>query len=342
MGHLSIVIESSLQKMIKKGAVLVKVGDSNCRPSKKWADILADALSIRKGDLVFPWVVKSTQTGFSYQFKASDSAYLVNERGYRIGIPVESVYLRAKAHLPEGTALDFFPNKPSDGILWNAIGKKSLRRGRAITHQTPQEDGLMLRMLGSFTDFQRSSSGHDLEPCVTSFVYKSGLEVSAQGKISSLELNSDRWTKRGLFRWEKALEASLVSVLGTTNQRGFMEALGFPKAKIVWFANYLTYGVQGGSIDLLLVFRDGDIDKVVVVELKKDGLTPKSFQKAVKQVKDYSLYVEKAFKSFGEKVETIPVVVSGIRKKPQRPLPNDGVLHILYQVNKGSLIFCRA
>lgn len=342
MGHLPIVTESSLQRMVAKGAVLVKVGEADCRPSRKWADILADALSIRKGDLVFPWVVKSKQTGFAYQFKASDSAHLVNEPGYHIGIPVESVYQHVQTHLPEGTALDFFPDKPSAGILWNAIGKKSLRRGRAITHQTPQEDRLMLRMLGSLAGCRRPSSGHDLRQCVTSFVSKSGLEVSAKGKIESLELHSDRWTKGGLFRWEKALEASLVSVLGTKNQRGFMDALGMPTAKVVWFANYMTYGVQGGSIDLLLLIRDGNVDKVVVVELKKDGLAPKSFLNAIKQVKDYSRYVEKAFRSFGKEVVTVPVVVSGFRMKPQRPLPTDGVLHVLYQVNKGGPIFCRA
>ena len=85
MGHLPIVSESSLTLMIKKGAVLVMVPRADCRPSQKWADILADALCIRKGDPVFPWVVKSKQTGFSYQFKASDSAYLVDEPGYHIG-----------------------------------------------------------------------------------------------------------------------------------------------------------------------------------------------------------------------------------------------------------------
>ena len=339
MGHLPIVSESSLEDMIKKGAVLVKVPRADCRPSQKWADILADALCIRKGDPVFPWVVKSKQTGFSYQFKASDSAYLVDEPGYHIGIPVEPVYQQRHSHLTEGTALDFFPKSPGDGILWNAIGKKSLRRGRAITHQTPQEDILMLRMLGALTECRRPSSGQDLVPCVTSFVSRSGVEVSAKGKITSLELHSDKWTEDGHFRWEKALEASLVSVLGTKEQEGFMEALGMPKAKVLWFANYLTYGVQGGSIDLLLLVRDGGVNKALVIELKKGGLAPKPFRKAVAQVRAYSLYVEKAFRSFGEKIDTVPVVVSGLRNRPQQPLPADGVTHILYQVKKGSIVY---
>lgn len=342
MGHLPIVTEGSLELMINKGAVLVKVPRADCRPSQKWADILADALCIRKGDCVFPWVVKSRQTGFSYQFRASDSAYLVDEPGYHIGIPVEPVYRQRQKHLTEGTALDFFPNSPGEGILWNAIGKKSLRRGRAITHQTPHEDRLMIEMLGALTDFRRPSAGQDLQPCVTSFVSKSGVKVSSRGKIASLELHSDKWTEDGHFRWEKALEASLVSVLGTNEQEGLMEALGMPKAKVIWFANYLTYGVQGGSIDLLLLVRDGDINKVVVIELKKDGLAPKPFQKALKQVKDYSRYVEKAFRSFGKKVVTVPVIVSGIRMKPQRPLAAVGVMHVLYKIDKGSLVFLRA
>jgi hypothetical protein len=342
MGHLPIVSESSLKMMIKKGAVLVMVPGADCKPSQKWADILADALCIRKGDPVFPWVVKSKQTGFSYQFKASDSAYLVSETGYHIGIPVEPVYQQRQSHLTEGKALDFFPNSPGDGILWNAIGKKSLRRGRAITHQTPNEDKLILGMLGALTDCLRPSAGHDLEPCVSSFVSKSGVEVSALGKIASLELHSDKWTEDGHFRWEKALEASLVSMLGTKEQKGFMTAIGMPKAKVIWFANYLTYGVQGGSIDLLLLVRDRSVNKAVVIELKKGGLAPKPFQKAVAQVKAYSLYVEKAFRSFGEKIIIVPVVVSGLRSSPQQPLPCDGVMHILYQVEKGSIVYRKA
>jgi CRISPR/Cas system-associated exonuclease Cas4 (RecB family) len=177
---------------------------------------------------------------------------------------------------------------------------------------------------------------------VTSFVSKSGVEVSARGKIASLELHSDKWTEDGHFRWEKALEASLVSVLGTKEQEGFMAALGMPKAKIIWFANYLTYGVQGGSIDLLLLVRDGAVNKAVVIELKKGGLAPKPFRKAVAQVKAYSLYVEKAFRSFGEKIDTVPVVVSGLRNSPQQPLPGDGVMHILYRVEKGSIVYREA
>ena len=111
------------------------------------------------------------------------------------------------------------------------------------------------------------------------------------------------------------------------------------KAKVIWFANYLTYGVQGGSIDLLLLVRDGPANKAVVIELKKGGLAQKPFRKAVAQVKDYSLYVEKAFRSFGEKIVTVPVVVSGLRNRPQRPLPNDGVMHVLYQIRNGSIVY---
>ena len=97
---------------------------------------------------------------------------------------------------------------------------------------------------------------------------------------------------------------------------------------------YVLYGVQGGSIDLLLLVRDGAVNRALVIELKKGGLAPKSFRKALAQVRAYSLYVEKAFRSFGEEIVSVPVLVSGLRKRPQQPLPDDGVLHILYQIKK--------
>jgi len=62
----------------------------------------------------------------------------------------------------------------------------------------------------------------------------------------------------------------------------------------------------------------------------------------VAQVKAYSLYVEKAFRSFGEKIVTVPVVVSGLRNRPQQPLPGDGVTHILYQIKKGRIVYREA
>lgn len=339
MGHLPIVNEGSLVLMIRKGAVLVMVPGVDCKPSQKWADILADALCIRKGDSIYPWMVKSKQTGFSYQFTASDSAFLVNEDGYHIGIPVEPVYQQRESHLTEGTALDFFPNSPSGGILWNAIGKKSLRRGRAITHQTPLEDALMLELLRPMTSCRSNKSGSNLGPCPSSFVAKTCLSTSRDGKIASLDLDSPKWSKDGHFRWEKALEACLISALGTRAQQGFLDALGMPKAKVIWFANYLTYGVQGGSIDVLVLVRDEGVEKVLVIELKKDGLAPKPLKKAVAQVKAYSKYVEKAFKSFGVKTTTVPVVVSGQRKNAHSPDPRDGVRHVLYQIERGSVVY---
>jgi hypothetical protein len=131
-------------------------------------------------------------------------------------------------------------------------------------------------------------------------------------------------------------------VLGTDQQQGFLDALGMPKAQVIWFANYLTYGVQGGSIDLLVLVRDAGVEKVLVVELKKGGLAPKPLRNAVAQVKAYARYVEKAFGAFGATIKTIPIVVSGNRRNIHRPDPRDGVRHVLYQVEKGSVVYREA
>jgi hypothetical protein len=342
MGHLPIVDDRSLDEMIEKGAVLVKVPYADCRPSQKWADILADALCIRSGDYIFPWLVKSKQTGFSYQFRAADSAFLVEEPGYPVAVPVESSYRKRSARLHEGNALDFFPDSPGVGILWNAIGKKSLRRGRAITHQTPGEDNLMLRKLGELRSVRAQSRRPKLASCVPSRVAKAGVNISSAGRIAGLDLISGKWHTKGHFRWEKALEAYLISILGTKSQRAFLAALGLPKAKVIWFSNYLTYGVQGGSIDLLMLVRNGGTVTAIIIELKKDGLGQKPLARAVDQVHAYALYVEKAFTSFGQKVRIFPVIVSGWRSKPLRPSAKEGVAHILYQVKDGKVGFSPA
>ena len=246
MGHLPIVDKDSLELMIRKRAVLVKVPGEHCKPSQKWADILADALCVRKGDHVYPWMVKSKKAGFSYRFIASDSAFLVDEDEYHIGIPVESIYQQSSSHLSERSALELFPRSPGDGILWNAIGKKSLRRGRAITHQTLKEDRLMRELLRPMASCRPEKSPEELGSCTPSFDAKAGVRSSPNGKITALDLDSPKWSKDGHFRWEKALEASLISVLGTDQQQGFLDALGLPKAQVIWFANYLTRASRAG------------------------------------------------------------------------------------------------
>ncbi len=342
MGHLPIVTESSLRLMIRKRAVLVKVPAADCRPSQKWADILADALCVRKGDRIYPWMVQSKEAGFSHQFVAADSAFLVNEPKYPVGIPVECAYLQNCSHLSEADALDLFPGHRGGGILWNAIGKKSLRRGRAITHQTPLEDGLIQSLLNPSQGRLSHGAGDVLTPCAPSFAQKAGVRTSRRGKIVALDLDSLRWSRSAHFRWEKALEACLISVLGTKGQRQFLDAVGMPEAKVLWFANYLTYGVQGGSIDLLVIVRDAGVEKVLVIELKKGGLTPTPLRRAISQVKAYAKYVQKAFHSFGVKAKTVPVVVSGFRKNIHRPAREDCVIHVLYRIEKGAVVYQKA
>ncbi|MGV8016882.1 MAG: hypothetical protein AB2L26_01690 [Ignavibacteria bacterium] len=151
MGHLYIVSLETLDLNNPYISVVGSIGkvDSSSRPliEKTVADILSDAFCTRIGDYVFPWITKGRKTpniGFKFYFKVTGAPIFVEKDNFPIKIPISTDYFEASSAISEIEALDLFRKD----ILWNAIGKKSLGRGKSITHQTPQEDKLLIRLLG--------------------------------------------------------------------------------------------------------------------------------------------------------------------------------------------------
>ena len=155
MGHLCIVNNETIENVIKTGYISTK-GDLGKLPIKTISDLFADVLAMRKDDLVFPWVIKgddNSNIGFRYMMRVSGQPIYVKGEEYPIKVPIKDIYEFQNA-LPETMALNLFGSK----LLWNAIGKKSLGRGRSITHQTLFEDKLLLYLMKKFNSGNQPSS----------------------------------------------------------------------------------------------------------------------------------------------------------------------------------------
>jgi hypothetical protein len=330
MGHLSIVNEETLENVIKSGCISTR-GDLGKMWVKTVADLFSDVLVTRPGHAVFPWCIGGPGTenvGFRQVFRVSGSPFYVPGDKYPIKVPLENKGLRYDNPVSEADALDLWGGR----LLWNAIGKKSLGRGRSLTHQLPMEDERLLEML----DAVNSTGGKQV---ALGMCAKRGVPVTIdpsqdkadpqflnrmekateQERISSLDIKEIPWRSGDRFKVEKALEAWIVENIDKSPGGGsFRESVLEAGYGVGWFGNYLPFGVAGSSIDVVVV-QDTESGKVITaVELKVQSLCDTGFRNAVEQVREYTNFLQRAFGAYGMKVKTRKIIVAAQGSRTSR------------------------
>jgi len=305
MGHLAIVNSVTIQK-ISDGHPYISIGGTlNAYPLKTISDLFADALAVRDGDYIFTWMIDSDGsfgTGFDRYYIANGEVFFdSSDPDYPIKVGVKKGYSYA-CSVPEERALDLFRSH----LLWNAIGKKSLGRGRSLSHQTIDEDAELLSLL--------SKANHGASPTVilSSPIYNHSFTpitinkfgpvqsyiVPKKAALSSVLVNNIVWNSGNLFQYEKTLEAYLCENLDSTKV-SFCNLIGHPNHHIKWLGNYLPYGVAGKNIDLVCEIEGVDASIVVVIELKKDYCRYVDYKGIVDyQLNSYTQFIAAAFRSY--------------------------------------------
>jgi hypothetical protein len=327
MGHLSIVTQETIKDVIKEGYISTR-GKLKKKITEVIASMFADVLAVRKGDIVFPWIVsdeKSGNLGFKYIFYVSGPPIFVKGNKYPIKIPLKKYGYEFRIPLSEAEALNLWRKK----LLWNIIGKKSLGKGKSFMHQLPMEDELMLDLLKSknIENPRKIKLGHrsfksiplSINPSQKEWKnkLKKRLEVTPEEKkISKIELRNLPWRKKSKnqFIVEKALEAWLMENLDKPKCKNLIKLI-LPNSKIKWFGSYLPFGVQGSNIDIVIIHLKNKKTVITVIELKVNSLNLKEFEKAAEQSVTYSIFLKEAFEAFGIKVKLNPVVLSGLPKR---------------------------
>ena len=320
MGHLPIVNQKTLPDMIHSGYISVR-GDLKKLMIKTIADILADVLATREGDPVFPWIVQGPtgeNLGFKYEFEVEGPPVFVEGEEYPVKVPLRPRGLEYSNALTENKAVDLWHRR----LLWNIIGKKSLGRGRSITHQLPMEDKRMKTMLEQMNpdDARQIAIGsHRVQGTPITInprqdkwdtTVKDRLNsVSPRDRIALLDIFGIPWRRGSRFNFEKALEAWIMQNIDRKEGMEFRQEVLEKDLSLEWFGNYLSYGVSGSNIDLVIL-QDADTPIVTVVELKVGHLSQNAFKRAADQVLEYSAFIKRAFEAFGFDANLQNVVIS--------------------------------
>lgn len=355
MGHLSIVNLNTLQNVINTGYISTR-GDLKEKKVKTVSDLLSDVLATRYGDLVFPWIARGERTkniGFQYIFRIDEQPIFVRGEKYPIKVPLNKKGLKFQIALSEAEALDLWDNK----LLWNAIGKKSLGRGRSLTHQLPMEDERLIELLRK----KNISKPEEIElgiPSLEGVVIninpkqdkfdpnlKSLLEsLPEEKRISELDLKGLPWRKGRHFICEKTLEAWLMANIDKEQLTDFRNLALLPDMDLEWFGNYLPFGVAGGNMDVVVIQSKKSKKALTVIELKVNSLNQSEYDAAAQQVVNYSNFLMRAFKAYGIDLElNNPVVLCGASgtKTKYPPFKQDGktIRLFTYEIDDNGIVF---
>lgn len=362
MGHLPIVNAHTLQATLNTGYVSTtgKLGSEGGtrRPlvEKTVADIFSDVLAVRSGDSLFPWIVGGEETanvGFEIELVVDGPPIFVRGDEYPVKIPVRREYTRYEHPVGEEEALDLF----ADHLLWNAIGKKSLGRGRSLTHQTPQEDDALRAKLavGRPKRLRRttypgaSPVTMNLLQCddrLPDFGGGTGLwRYKGDERLRHLDPTRLQWTRDSYVTAEKVLEAWLMEHADDPHAAPFKDILP-DGARLQWFGNYLPFGVTGRNIDVVVLYEHAGRDAAAVIELKKDALDDRGWNEALEEVAYYCGFIAKAM-SLSRMDAVLPVVLAHARSTvtPQtlraaRALPKAAAL-AGYSISNGVMSISR-
>lgn len=355
MGHLPICDPTTFA-LFMDGYVAIR-SDLRKLMEKTTADIFSDALATRPGQPIFPWVINGCGDagwGFKHVFTVSDEPLFVAGDAFPIRIPLREEYLDFEVALAEEKALDLWRGR----LLWNAIGKKSLGRGRSLTHQLPMEDDELLRRLREVNRREprrKTLRRRGFKGAVPIQMPTTGegwdrnrrqtLERLQPGKrLGALDPVGLSWRRGGLFTHEKALEGWIMQNIDREAGASLVGALPEPIAPIEWFGNYLPYGVAGANIDVLLLQRGTDDAVATVIELKKDPLNVDGMAGAAAQVLEYSHFIADAMRAFDVAVVMRAAVISGAQtgKRRAKPTGLPEVTWIEYRIEPdGQVLFER-
>jgi hypothetical protein len=325
MGHLPIVSLQTVENVINNGYISTR-GDLKTQIIKTISDIFSDVLATRKNDLVFPWIVRSDiseNIGFKYVFQIAGSPIFIKNDRYPVKVPLKEEGYEFEIPVSEAEALDLWESE----LLWNAIGKKSLGRGRSLSHQLPMEDNRLYDLLKKknprgpkkikLANPTLKGQPITINPIQDSWDPKLDTlirSLPAESRISKLDLNGLPWRRDDKFIYEKTLEAWLMENIDSPKSKQFQEK-ALVGGALEWFGNYLPFGVAGGNMDVVAIETVKNEKIISIIELKVGELNQAQYFNAAHQVLEYTHFISRAFNAYGMTIKTNPTVICA---KPER------------------------
>ncbi len=158
--------------------------------------------------------------------------------------------------------------------------RKTLQRGKSITHLSPEEENELIELLLKANDGMQELKS-----------FQPYLPIRKEPIKFDLEPDENSCVK-----YEKILEGWLIQHIDDESV-GTEKFLG-PLDDIEWFANYVPVTVAGGNIDVL-VYHTRKVNnkniryKISIIELKKDSIKNIPSQADVIQLEEYVKWASK-------------------------------------------------
>lgn len=156
-----------------------------------------------------------------------------------------------------------YVNRLNHGTLWSMLFRKVFGAGRerSINQILPEESSKLERLLRKLND--NKSSDFERKP------YPSSPE-----NIQPIRLQLQHDDK-GILNLETILQAWIMANIDKD-----IPVFGdfVPSSNLEYFGNWITYGIGGESVDMLVTYKEHIRYKVIPIELKRDVLDAKTIQ----------------------------------------------------------------
>ncbi len=233
---------------------------------KTLLDIACDLMQIDIGDYIFLWE-SGTENIYGVYRALSRPFYKEGiETNDKFRIKIGVAYSFGKPI----NEYDIINNPYMKNKLWNIIGKKVAGKSRGTSPITNEEMQFLLQSLIAANDeyeYNGDYTAIDVENEV-SFDYEHQYNRDIPSRLEDYSYAPIRILDGSNVHYEKALEGVLNNCFRNRDNET-IDALEINVDKVVWYANYLPYGLERSEIDYMVMESDDgtNISRIDVIEL---------------------------------------------------------------------------
>lgn len=240
--------------------------------NKTIIDIMSDMLQVEIGDYIFLWVCGKTEKSRIY------GVYRAVSNPYYNYISNEMDPFKVKIDIAYGFKLlideyQIINNPQMKNFLWTIIGKKVAGKSRGSTPITKIEMEFLIRML-----IDKNGNLYKYYPNYKQINVVNELTINLKGEyeqklpngLSKFNIKKLNHRTANEVHYEKSLEG-ILNELFRNKQEKVISQLDIKMNNVVWYANYLPYGIERSEIDYMVIeSEDVTIEsKIDIIELMK-------------------------------------------------------------------------
>ncbi len=236
---------------------------------KTLMDIVSDLMQIEIGDYIFLWEAGSDC--IYGVFRAISHAFYQADEGRNdiFRIKIDEAYRFQKPI----KVYDIINNPYMKSKLWNIIGKKVAGKSRGTSPLTFEEMQFLIQSLVA----ENKQYEYNANYIITNVDNELSFDMQNEFNATELERLQDyiyqpiRIRDGQNVRYEKALEG-VLNYLFRERRQDVISGLEINCDNVVWFANYLPYGLERSEIDYMVMESyDGiNINRINVIELMNE------------------------------------------------------------------------